>query len=213
VSDLIARDPGGRTELRPSGRSYGRAVLPVVPLVVVVGVLKSMAHGDSVWTSLVIVGAVLVVGVVAVLWYARAERVWTDARAVYRRGLLGRVKVVERSRIASVLLATQYTGPNRRTGALLSLLDGDGRSLMRLLGPIWGTEDVVGFVGAAALTPVLRIDEPVTAADLRADHPGALPYADRRPVKLFLLTMAATVVVIALVLVVVGVVMAAVGGS
>jgi hypothetical protein len=144
----------------------------------------------------VVAGTVVLVGGF-VLLFVRDVRWWTDEHSIYRRGITGRKRRVGRDQLASVLLATQFTAGRTGPAVLLVLRDRTGRPLLRLSGPIWDTQQVERFVNEARLGPVTRVDVPSDAAYMRRHQPRALGWASEHPVMVVLITVIATLLLVA----------------
>ena len=194
--------PTDVVELRPNRRSYLRSIAVVLPAVALYLVLRlSTGHGS--WELRVgIAGGVLVLFALLLASYFQTARLWADAGTLHQRGFLGRRKDIGFERVASVLVVPHYRAVRTPPAPLLAFLDGSGRALVRIQGPMWNAADVERFATALDVHDVQRIDEPVRAADLRRDHGPALSYFDRHPVRFYLYSLVGTAVLIGVLLVV-----------
>lgn len=165
-------------ELRPSGRDYARAVRPAVPLGALVIGVRVWANSGSLVLALAVVAATVGVGR-RVRPPVRPGCALVGGRARHLPPRNHRPQaLVGRDQVASVLLATQFTAGRTGPAVLLVLRDRSGRPLLRLSGPIWDTHQVEGFVSAARLGPVTRVDVPTDAAYMRRHQPR--PWAGPR---------------------------------
>lgn len=130
------------------------------------------------WRSVlaVHVGLTLVFGAVAAS--VLRIRVSCDGTVVTERGLLGRPRRVPVSDVARVLLLDLYQPGALDTHRQLFLLARDGRVLLRLRGQLWAQTDL-DALAASIGTPVERLPQPLSRAELKRLHPGLLRWFER----------------------------------
>jgi len=160
--------------MRPRRNLVLRAAIAATALLVpLLLLLYWLAIPRSNWMFVVDIQlGLMVLGVVGVIG-ARRMRVTITSTQVEHRNLLGQVCRIDRSDIATVVLADLYQGDTVETLPHVYLLDSTGAVLLRLRGQIWprrGLERVVDSLEAT----VARPPDPITLAELARLQPGLL---------------------------------------
>jgi hypothetical protein len=136
----------------------------------------TVPHGR--WGSVlaVHVGLTLVFGAVAAT--VLRVRVSCDGTVVTARGALGRTRRIPVADVARVVLLDLYQPGALDTHRQLFLLGHDGRVLLRMRGQLWDHADM-DVLAAAIGTPVERLPQPLSRAELKRLHPALLRWFER----------------------------------
>jgi hypothetical protein len=97
------------------------------------------------------------------------------------RGILGHVRTVGSSAVATVILVDLYRSDALDTQPQLFVVGHRGELLLRMRGQFW-TQEALDVVADELGAPVVRVAEPLTLLDLNRWKPRLMPWFERRHV-------------------------------
>lgn len=161
-------------------RNIGLGVLALFAPIFAVLYWLMIPAGTWLWVA----SAQLVTTLVCLAALLGAYRAYVrvDASGLSERGILGHVRGVSVSEVASVILVDLYGSDALDTQPQLFVVGHEGELLMRMRGQFW-TREAMDTVADELGAPVVRVPEPLTLLDLNRWKPGLLYWFERRHVR------------------------------
>lgn len=169
-------------EIRPDAATFWRGVgfraLIFLPLIAL-AIYRSAGRHPVAW-SVLLYGALAVVLVVGALVMLQTSSIILTATTVEKRRRWWPPTIVQRAAVASAVLVPLYRSAFNRTAALLVLVGGSGRPVLRLTGQVFADSDL--FALAERFGHSLEVIEGVTGPKAVARrHRRLLPLVERHP--------------------------------
>ena len=117
---------------------------------------------------------------VAASMLVRRACILIDDGGFWETGFLGRRVRTRVSDISSILVVPFFPGQDLEARDQVFVLDGSGRTRLRVRGQYWGPSVVQAVVNAFDV-PVHRAELPMTPAELRHAHRGKLYFHEQHP--------------------------------
>jgi hypothetical protein len=132
------------------------------------------------WPRVLVAIAFITTAYAIAVFLLSRVRIIIEADGMIEHGFFSHNRRVAAKRIESALIVQVYRGQSMETAPQLFLLDASGELLLRLRGQYWGDAAVRAAAGAYGV-PIRESAEPLTWAQLRADHPDLLYWFERWP--------------------------------
>lgn len=173
--------PGAaQLSISPSKQAFGKGLAYraaiFLPLIVV-GFLGQRNNDLPTGVTWGIVGAGIVVGVVAIA--SMVSRVSIVAGDVVIRRFVGTEKRVPVQSVTKTVLVEQYEQLGNTIAPTFAAVAQGSKPFLRLSGQVYERNDLVSLSRALGRADVIR--EPVTPKMLEQRHPGLVPFVERRP--------------------------------
>jgi hypothetical protein len=133
----------------------------------------------------------------AVTIMLQTSRVVLTLTAVEKHRLLLPPKRIQRTAVARGILVPQYVSSLNRLAPLMVLVDGQGRSLLKLTGQIFESGALFTLAERIGLSNFDVIDGPTGPKDVARRYPKVISVFERRPMLVVLLGTVILLVLIA----------------
>ena len=159
---------------RTTSIAVGAAILPPF------AALYWLTIPSGAWLPVFLIHKAALLAITAAALRLRSVVVAVDGGGIRERSYLGRLVETPADEVESILILTVLSPSSADATTQLFVLDGLGRTRLRMGGQFW-SDEAMRSVELALDVPVQRIPEPLTRRELRLMHGANLYWHERHP--------------------------------